>query len=129
MELYKSRGFSEYFQDTFLFLKQNGKHFFTSYFIVNGIFLLILAIIGYFFTKFYTEFIFGGLLEGNTSTTILDQYMNENLGLFLIMLFIFIIVALIAGIVSYAFPAIYLKLYVVKEGSKFNRGRIISRSI
>tara|TARA_R110000868_G_scaffold229424_1_gene482477 strand:- start:2980 stop:3918 length:939 start_codon:yes stop_codon:yes gene_type:complete len=126
MELYKSRGFSEYFQDTFLFLKQNGKHFFAAYFTVNGIFLLILAIIGYFFTKFYTEFIFGGLLEGNNSTTILDQYMNENLGLFLIMLFVFIIVALIAGVVSYAFPAIYLKLYVEKEGSNFNTKDIIN---
>lgn len=126
MELYKSRGFSEYFQDTFLFLKLNGKHFFASYFIVNGIFLLILAIIGYFFTKFYTEFIFGGLLQGNTGTTILDQYMNENLGLFLIILFIFIIVALIAGVLSYAFPAVYLKLYVEREGANFNTKDIIN---
>ena len=126
MELYKSRGFSDYFQDTFLFLKQNGKHFFASYFVVNGIFLLLLAIIGYFFTKFYTEFIFGGLLEGNNSTTILDQYMNENLGLFIIMLFIFIIVALVAGVVSFAFPAIYLKLYIEKEGTNFDTKDIIN---
>lgn len=126
MELYKSRGFSEFFQDTFSFLKQNGKHFFASYFIVNGVFLLLLAIIGYFFTKFYTEFLFSGLLEGNNNATILDQYMNENLGLFLVILFIFIVVALISGVVSYAFPAIYLKLYAEKEGTNFSTKDIIN---
>lgn len=126
MELHKSRGFSEFFQDTFSFLKQNGKHFFAAYFIINGIFLLLLAVIGYFFTKFYTEFLFSGLLQGNNSATILDKYMNENLGLFLVMLFIFIIVALIAGVVSYAFPAIYLKLYNEKEGANFSTKDIIN---
>ncbi len=126
MELYKSRGFSEFFQDTFSFLKQNGKHFFAAYFIINGIFLLLLAVIGYFFTKFYTEFLFSGLLQGNNGATILDKYMNENLGLFLVMLFIFIIVALIAGVVSYAFPAIYLKLYNEKEGANFSTKDIIN---
>ena len=46
MQLYKSRGFGEYFQDTFAFLKQNGKHLFKHFFIINGIFLLILMVIG-----------------------------------------------------------------------------------
>jgi hypothetical protein len=125
MQLYKSRGFSEFFQDTFSFLKQNGKHFFKHYFIINGIFLLILLGIGYFFTKFYTEFIFGGILEGK-STTILDSYINDNLGLFLIILFVFIIIALIAGIISYAYVPIYLKLYIEKEGTNFETSDIIN---
>jgi len=50
MQLYKSRDFSAFFQDTFAFLKQNGKHYFKHYFIVNGIFLMILMVLGYFFT-------------------------------------------------------------------------------
>ncbi|WP_298236648.1 hypothetical protein [uncultured Algibacter sp.] len=125
MQLYKTRGFSEFFQDTFAFLKQDGKHFFKHYFIINGAFLLILVVLGYFFTKFYTDFIFGGLLEGK-STTLVDEYINENLGLFIIMALVFFIVALFAGMVSYAYPAIYLKLYSNNNGSYFNTSHIIN---
>lgn len=125
MQLYKSRGFSEFFQDTFAFLKENGKHFFKHFFIVNGIFLLILIIIGYFFTKFYTEVLFGGLINGQSTTTI-DDYMNENLVLFVILIIVFIIVALISGIVSYAYTPIYLKLYTEKNGSTFETRDIIA---
>ena len=125
MQLYKSRGFSDFFQDTFTFLKQEGKHFFKHYFIINGAFLLILVVLGYFFTKFYTDFIFGGLLEGK-STTLVDEYINENLGLFVLMALVFIVVALIAGMVSYAYPAIYLKLYSNHEGSHFDTSHLIN---
>ncbi|MCL5129719.1 MULTISPECIES: hypothetical protein [unclassified Algibacter] len=124
MELYRSRGFSEFFQDTFSFIKQNGKHFFREYFIVNGIFLLVLAVLGYFFTKFYTDFIFGNILN-NKSTTALDDYMNDNFVLFLAILAIFLIVAMVAGIVSYAFPFIYLKLYNHKGGTNFETRDIL----
>lgn len=126
MELYKSRGFSEFFQDTFLFLKLNGKHFFAAYFIINGIFLLLLAIVGYFFSKFYTEIIFGGILNGNNGGTVIDEYIDQNLGVFVIIVFIFIIIALIAGVVSYAFPAIYLKLYTEKGSNNFTTKDIIN---
>ena len=125
MELYKTRGFSEFFQDTFSFLKQNGKHFFKHYFIINGIFLLILSILGYFFTKFYSDFLFSGILQ-NKSTTVVDEYMNENLGLFIILIFVVLIVGFTAGIVSYAFPAIYLKLYIEKVGTSFETQDIIN---
>ena len=125
MELYKTRGFSDFFQDTFSFLKQNGKHFFKHYFIINGIFLLILSILGYFFTKFYSDFLFSGILQ-NKSTTVVDEYMNENLGLFIVMIFVVLIVGLTAGIVSYAFPAIYLKLYIEKVGTSFETQDIIN---
>ncbi|MDN3666787.1 hypothetical protein ACFFU1_08900 [Algibacter miyuki] len=124
MELYKSRSFNDFFQDTFTFLKENGKHFFKEYFIINGIFLLILAVIGYFFTKFYTDFIFSGVLKGDGSTVI-DSYLNENLGVFLGMLFVFIVVGMVAGIVSYAFPAIYFNLYSKNGGANFETRDIL----
>jgi len=124
MELYKSRGFSEFFQDTFAFIKQNGKHFFREYFIINGIFLLVLAVLGYFFTKFYSDFVFGSILN-NKSTTLLDEYLNDNFVLFMAMVFVFVIVAIIAGIVSYAFPFIYLKLYNHNSGTNFETRDIL----
>ncbi|MFD2915332.1 hypothetical protein [Psychroserpens luteus] len=124
MQLYKSRGFGEYFQDTFAFLKQNGKHLFKHFFIINGIFLLILIVIGYFFSKFYTEVLFGGLINGNTSA--LDEYMNQNSGIFILLLFVFIIVGLIATVISYSYVPIYLKLYTQHDGKNFTATDIIN---
>nr|WP_321231297.1 hypothetical protein [uncultured Psychroserpens sp.] len=124
MQLYKSRGFGEYFQDTFAFLKQNGKHLFKHFFIINGIFLLILIVIGYFFSKFYTEVLFGGLINGNTSA--LDEYMNQNSGVFILLLFVFIIVGLIATVISYSYVPIYLKLYTQYDGKNFTATDIIN---
>jgi hypothetical protein len=123
MQLYKSRDFSAFFQDTFAFLKQNGKHYFKHYFIVNGIFLLILMVLGYFFTKFYSELLFGGILQNNPNA--MDDYMNDNLGLFVLLLFVFLTVGLITGLISYSYTAIYLKLYIKNNGSNFDTKAII----
>ncbi|WP_460219502.1 hypothetical protein [Psychroserpens sp. MEBiC05023] len=124
MQLYKSRSFGEYFQDTFAFLKQNGKHLFKHFFIVNGMFLLILIIIGYFMSKFYTEILFGGVLYGSNNA--LDDYMNQNSGVFILLLILFIVVGLAAAVISYSFVPIYLKLYNQHNGKGFNASDIIS---
>ncbi|MFT4805063.1 MAG: hypothetical protein ACJAZK_000648 [Psychroserpens sp.] len=124
MQLYKSRGFGEYFQDTFAFLKQNGKHLFKHFFIINGIFLLILMVIGYFFSKFYTDVIFGGLINGNSSG--IDEYINQNSGIFIALILIFIIVGLLAAMISYSYIPIYLKLYSKHDGKNFTATDIIN---
>jgi len=125
MQLYKSRGFSEFFQDTFTFLKQNGKHYFKHFFIINGIFLLILMVIGYFISKFYSEFLFSGILQGGNSNTVFDDYMNENFGVFILLMIVFVVVGLIAGLISYSYTAIYLKLYSENDGKNFETQQII----
>jgi len=125
MQLYKSRDFSAFFQDTFSFIKQNGKHYFKHFFIINGIFLLILMVIGYFVTKFYTDFLFGGVLQGGNSSTVFDDYMNENFEIFILLAFVFISVGLVAGLISYSYSAIYLKLYSEHGGKNFDTQQII----
>jgi len=125
MQLYKSRGFSEYFQDTFTFLKQNGKHFFKHYFIVNGFFIIVLMILGYFFTKFYTEFIFSGILNPNNNS-MLEEYINNNGPMFFLFALLFIVAGLTAGIISYAYTPIYLKLYSENNGKSFGTKEIIN---
>jgi len=125
MQLYKSRGFSEFFQDTFTFLKQNGKHYFKHFFIINGIFLLILMVIGYFISKFYSEFLFSGILQSENSNTVLDNYMNENFGVFVLLIIVFVVFGLIAGLISYSYTAIYLKLYTENDGKNFDTQQII----
>ena len=125
MQLYKSRDFSAFFQDTFTFLKQNGKHYFKHFFIVNGIFLLILMVIGYFVTKFYSEFLFGGVLQGGNRSTVVDDYINENLGVFILLIVVFVLVGLVAGLISFSYSAIYLKLYSEHGGKNFETQQIV----
>ncbi|MEM9680120.1 MAG: hypothetical protein AAF901_07325, partial [Bacteroidota bacterium] len=124
MQLYKPRGFSEFFQDTFAFLRQNGKHMFKYYFIINGLFLLILSVLAYFFTKFYSEILFGGLGSDNPSA--IDDYISENTGIFILLFSVFLIVGLISALVSYAFIPIYLKLYAEKGRKNFFTSDIVN---
>ncbi|MCD2260913.1 hypothetical protein [Psychroserpens luteolus] len=123
MQLYKSRGFGEYFQDTFAFLKQNGGHLFKNFFIINGIFLLILMVMTYFFGEFYTDMLFSGI---NGTTNPIDNYLNDNAGLFFLFAFVFIVVALVAAMISYSFLPIYLKLFVKANGKHFNATDILN---
>lgn len=124
MQLYKSRGFSEFFQDTFAFLKQNGKHYFKHFFIVNGIFFLILMVFGYFFTKFYSEIVFSGFTNPNNSN-FMEDYLNDNGPLVITLGILFFIVALCAAIISYSYTPIYLKLYAEKDGKHFSTREIV----
>ncbi len=124
MQLYKTRGFSEFFQDTFAFLKSNGKHFFKNYLIINGFFLIIMMVMMYFFTKFYTSVIFGGLMGNNP--TLVDDYMNDNLGLFIVLLIVFVVVALVAAVISFSFVPLYLKLFAERDGQHFGTSELVS---
>ncbi|MGJ8592431.1 MAG: hypothetical protein ACSHXF_07780 [Aquaticitalea sp.] len=124
MQLYKSRDFGEFFQDTFSFIKANGKHFFKQYLIINGVFLMIMMVMMYIFTKFYTSVIFGGIIENNP--TMIDNYMNENIGLFIVMAFIFMVVALIAGVISFSFTPLYLNLFIKYNGKNFGTSEVFN---
>ncbi|WP_299278273.1 hypothetical protein [uncultured Psychroserpens sp.] len=123
MQLYKSRGFGEFFQDTFSFLKQNGGHLFKNFFIINGIFLIILMAMSYFSGKFYTDILFSGL---NGTSNVIDDYLNQNGAMFFLFAFLFIVIGLIAGIISYSFMPIYLKLYAAHNGKHFSASDIIN---
>lgn len=123
MQLYKSRGFGQYFGDTFTFIKLNGRHFFKHYFIVTGVFLLILLVLFYFFMKFYREFLFGVMDTNNPN--MIENYVSDNAGLFVLLGIILLAVALVAGMISYAFTPIYLKLYEKFSGQNFETKDII----
>jgi len=124
MQLYKSRGFGEYFGDTFSFLKTNGSHFFKHYFIITGVFLLILLVFGYFFGQFYKE-IFTSTLS-NTDTNAVETYMNNNAAFVVIGFILFILIALVAAVISYAYTPIYLKLYSLHSGKSFGTRDIVN---
>lgn len=98
MQLLQQRDFSGFFSDTFRFIKENGAHFITNYFIINGIFLLIQMVKNYYTNPMDINF----MLE-----------------------IIYIIFAFIFGIVNWTFVTIYMILYS-KRGLDFDYRDILN---
>ena len=125
MQLYKSRDFSSFFTDTFNFIKENGKHFFKHFIVINGFFILVLGAISYVFTSLFMKDIFSGFGTENPASGI-DDLINGNSELFVSLLIGLILVSLVFGIISYAFTPIYFKLYEKQENTSFNTSEILS---
>jgi len=85
MQLLKQRGFSEFFSDTFSFIKENGGHFFTNYFIINGIFLIIQLVKNY--------------------------YVGQGVMLPLVFEMLYALLAMLFGALNWTFVTVYLILY------------------
>lgn len=98
MQLLKIRGFSEFFTDSFQFIKINAVHFFTNYFIINGLFLIF-----YFGFNYY-----------NSKAFDLPWYFVV-LGAILLIFFY---------IINFSFVPIYMILYQEK-GTQFNHNDIL----
>jgi hypothetical protein len=122
-QLLKKRTFSDYITDTFTFFKENGKHFLTHYFIINGVLLLILLALSYFIFKVYFEVIFSSI--GTGAPNFLEDYFNNNIGLIIGIIFFFVIVLLFVSLISYAFPIVYLQLFSQHKGSNFETREIL----
>jgi MFS family permease len=82
-------------------------------------------VIGYFMTKFYSDFLFSGIFQGGNNDNVIDDYVNENFGIFILLIIVFVVIGLIAGLISYSYSAIYLKLYSENEGKNFETQQII----
>lgn len=124
MQLYKSRDFGAFFQDTFAFIRQNGGHLFKNFFIINGIFILILMVLGYFLSQFYTEILFGSLSGGDGSA--IEAYLNENGATVALFLFLLITIGFLSLVISYAYMPIYLKLYAKNNNTSFTSSDLIN---
>jgi hypothetical protein len=106
-QLYKKRGFSDFLNDTFAFLKLTGKHYFKNYTIICGGFLLILTILGYILGKAYMAFVFSSI-QGKFR---LEGLFGGNIALFVAIVILFVIIIIIFSFLSYLYPMVYLKLY------------------
>ncbi|MFP2996015.1 hypothetical protein ABN763_08890 [Spongiivirga sp. MCCC 1A20706] len=125
MELFKSRDFSSFFSDTFDFVKFNGKHFFKNYLIINGIFLLILMTFAYFFSKFYANLMTSTIYGGGQSEV--ENFIDNYGPTAIVLLFVFIIFAIIAAVVNYSFTPIYFKLYEENGGTSFTSKEVFNK--
>jgi len=124
MQLLKRRNFSDQFSDTFTFIKLNGKHYFKNYFIINGIPILLMLLFIYFFvSSFYNLSTFG---TGN-SPAVIEDFMTKNMGLFVVIVVVTVIVAFIFAIIQYSYTPIYLLLYRDHNGANFTAKDIYNK--
>ena len=104
MQLLKVRDFSEFFSDTFTFIKENAAHFFINFFTINSLFILGYGLYNYFVSKLAT----------NAMTDFNPMY-----------IFLFFVVFIILAIVYWSFTPVYMILYQQK-GTEFSSGDILS---
>lgn len=119
INLFKKRNFSDLLSDSFSFFKLEGKHFFKNYFIVNGIFLLLLIVLSYFLFQVYFEALSSGMYGVNSNYSFADELLNENLPLIVSSAVFFAILMLFITLINFAYPVIYLKLYEKNNGNGF----------
>ena len=126
-ELYKKRDLSANFSDTIAFFKTFGKHYFKNYFIINGIFLMVLVVLIYFISKIYMELIFSNMsnmLQSNPNYLI--NYFNNNMFIFIGGFIITFLLIVILSMLNISFPVIYLRLVEKTNGNDFPIQEIIS---
>lgn len=107
MQFYKRRNFGELLNDTFGFIKYNGKNFFKNYLIVNGgvgILMMLFFILG--FKEFLMTFIDGNL-DGSGSYW--DSYFGDNAVLIGIVVGFIAILFFMLMVFNASYPVLYLK--------------------
>jgi len=125
-ELYKRRDLSANFSDTIAFFKSFGKHYFKNYFVINGIFLMILVVLIYFISKIYMEAIFSNMTDLNHNPNYLLDYFNNNIFLIIIGFIITFLLIIILSMLNISFPVIYLKLMEKTSNNSFSTGEIVT---
>ena len=124
-ELYKKRDLSANFSDTIAFFKTFGKHYFKNYFIINGIFLMVLVVLIYFISKIYMEVLFSGISNAQNNPNYLMAYFNNNMALIVGGFVITFLLIVILSMLNISYPIIYLKL-VEKNDNAFSMQEISS---
>lgn len=123
-QLYKNRNFSQYIGDTLEFFQKDFKNFFRGYFVINGSLLLVIIVLMAILMKIFYE----GLKSNfgsSTFETAFERYMLENLGMFISMGGLLVVMLMIISILNYLYPVSYLSL--VAEKKPFETADIASR--
>ena len=125
-ELYKKRDLSANFSDTTTFFKTFGKHYFKNYFIINGIFLMVLVVLIYFISKIYMEAIFSNLSNVDTNQPFLLDFFYNNIILIIVAFIITFLLIVILSMLNISYPVIYLKLFEKNNSDNFETQEIIN---
>lgn len=113
--------------DSLNFFKQDGKHFFKNYFILNGIFLMLLIVLSYFLFKVYFEAITSGTTPGgNPDYNFASTLFNDNFAVIATGGVLFFVLMLFITLLNFAYPVLYLKLYEKNKGSNFQTKELVA---
>ncbi|MFC3160524.1 Protein of unknown function [Chryseobacterium arachidis] len=107
MQFYKKRDFGAFISDAFTFFKVYGKNYFKNFILLNGVLLILMvAVIIFGFREFFGV-IFGSNISGESYY--LEQYFNDNLGIFIISGILLFILSTALITINLLFPVFYLK--------------------
>lgn len=114
-QLYKNRNFNTLVNDTFNFIKAEGKNYFSNYITINGGPLLLLMIMVFIVMKYF----FSGILGGMSSPwhdAVISNYFESNTGYFIGLGVIFGILVLLLSLLNVTYPVVYL--HILSHGEK-----------
>ncbi|NMR35996.1 DUF4013 domain-containing protein [Chryseobacterium aquaticum] len=107
MQFYKKRDFGTFISDSFGFFRTYGKNYFKNYILLNGLLLILMVVVVIFGYRELFSQIFGSNLSGESSY--MEDYFQNNMGLFVAVGIITFLLFIILMIVNYLFPVFYLK--------------------
>lgn len=125
-KLYKTRDLSANLSDTIAFFKTFGKHYFKNYFVINGIFLMVLVVLIYFISKIYMEVLFSGISNAQNNPNYLMAYFNNNLPIIIGSFIITFLLVVILSMLNISYPVLYLKLFEKTGNNDFSSQEIIA---
>ena len=107
MQFYKKRDFGTFISDSFAFFKQYGKNYFKNFILLNGLLLILMVIVIVLGFREFFGILFGSNISGQSYY--LEQYLSDNVGLFVILgIFLFILSTALMTI-NLLFPVFYMK--------------------
>lgn len=124
--LFKRRNFGDYVSDTFVFFKENGKHYLKNYFTISGPMLLILVAASYFLFQVYFDF-FLKIDPNSNNSEYLEGYLANNMPMVVLVALGLLLFMILIGMLSYAIPVIYFDLYQKNNGKSFGTREILSQ--
>ena len=122
-QLYKKRDFNALINDTFLFLRAQGKNYFANYFLINGGLMLVLLLLTFLLGSIFFEGLFSGLGTPQ-GQRMLSAYFDSNTGLFVGTAITIALLAILLSLISVSFPVVYLDL--LANGQQPTAGLIIN---
>lgn len=108
-QLYKKRTFSQLINDTFSFIKAEGKNYFSKYLAVNGGILLVLMVLLFVAGRIFFEGMFNGL-RSPEAQAMLSEYFDANATLFIVGGILTVLLVVLLMLLNLSFPVVYLNL-------------------
>jgi len=107
MQFYKKRDFGTFISDSFGFFRSYGKNYFKNYILLNGLLMILMAVVFIFGYRELFMQKFGSNLDGDSSYT--ENYFQDNMVMFAIVGILTLLLFVILMILNYLYPVFYLK--------------------